>query len=152
MYKAVAALVLGGMILMATRARAGNLSTATQQLLESSTYIYVATPRKNGELGKISPIWFTYDQGKIYFTTSPDSYKAKRIAKGRPLTIHVGTEDGPVVVGKAERITDAATVDKMGAAYNKKYWIAWLGFFRPRSDRVASGKTMAYAVDPEEPK
>ena len=137
---------------MATHTAAGNLPAATEQLLQSSSYIYVATQRKSGELGSFSPIWFTYDQGKIFFTTSPGSFKAKRIAKGRPLTIHVGTEDGPVVVGKAEKVTDPAYVDKMGAAYDKKYWLSWMGFFRPRGDRVTSGKTMAYVVDPEEPK
>lgn len=137
---------------MATQSRAGSVPAATEQLLQSSSYIYVATQRKNGDLGSFSPIWFTYDAGKIFFTTSPDSFKAKRIAKGRPLTIHVGTEDGPVVVGKAEKVTDPAYIDKMGEAYNKKYWMSWIGFFRPRGDRVASGKTMAYVVDVEEPK
>lgn len=136
---------------MATQASAGNIPAATEQLLQSSSYIYVATQRSDGELGSFSPIWFTYDQGKIFFTTSPDSFKAKRIARGSPLTIHVGTEDGPVVVGKAVKVTDPAVIDKMGEAYDKKYWLSWVGFFRPRADRVTSGKTMAYAVDPEEP-
>lgn len=137
---------------MAAQSRAGNLSSATEQLLQSSSYIYVATERKSGDLGSFSPIWFAYDDGKIFFTTSPDSFKAKRIAKGRPLTIHVGTEDGPVVVGKAQKVSDPAFIEKMGEAYNKKYWLSWVGFFRPRSDRVGAGKTMAYVVDPEEPK
>lgn len=144
------AMVLGGSVLMATPIDAGTFSPATQKLLESSSYIYVATERSNGELGSFSPIWFYYDQGKIFFTTSPGSYKAKRIAKGRPLTIHVGTEDGPVLVGKAEKVTDPAYIDKMGKAYNDKYWISWMGFFRPRSDRVTEGKTMAYVVEAEE--
>jgi hypothetical protein len=144
------ALLLGGITLMATSTGAANLSPGTQALLESSSYIYVATERKNGELGSFSPIWFMYDQGKIFFTTSPGSWKAKRIAKGRPLTIHVGTENGPVLVGKAQKITDAAYIDKMGAAYGDKYWMAWMGLFRPRSDRVSSGKTMAYVVEVEE--
>ena len=31
-------------------------------------------------------------------------------------------------------------------AYSRKYWIAWLGFFRPRPERVADGRTVAYRV------
>ena len=150
MRKTILALVLGGTSLMATSTGAGTFSPATEQLLQSSSYIYVATERKNGDLGSFSPIWFTYDQGKIFFTTSPGSFKAKRIAKGRPLTIHVGTEDGPTLVGKAEKVTDPAFIDKMGKAYNDKYFLAWVGFFRPRSERVTEGKTMAYVVEAEE--
>jgi hypothetical protein len=47
-------------------------------------------------------------------------------------------------------VTDPALIDRMGRAYNDKYWIAWLGFFRPRSARVSAGKTVAYLVDVEE--
>jgi len=152
MNNAIAAILLGGMMLMAiSSTHAGNVAPATEQLLTSSSYIYVATQRPDGELGSFNPIWFNYDQGKIFFTTSPDSFKAKRIAKGSPLTIRVGTEDGPVIVGKAEKVTDPAYVDRMGDAYDKKYWISWLGFFRPRGERVTSGKTMAYVVDVQEP-
>ncbi len=149
MPKTIAAL-LGGIALMAVPTAAGNFPPATERLLESSSYIYVASERKNGELGSFSPIWFAYDQGKIFFSTSPGSYKAKRIAKGRPLTIRVGTEDGPLLVGKAERVTDPAYIERMGKLYNEKYWISWVGFFRPRADRVTEGKTMAYIVDAEQ--
>ena len=38
--------------------------------------------------------------------------------------------------GTAEPVTDPALVDRMGEAYAKKYWIAWLGLFKPRSARV----------------
>jgi PPOX class probable F420-dependent enzyme len=151
MRKTVTALVLGGLGLMATHVRGGNLAPATEELLQSASYIYVATQRKNGELGSFSPIWFTYDQGKIFFTTAPESWKAKRLGKSGPVTIRVGTEDGPVVTGIAQQVTDPAYVDRMGKAYNDKYWIAWMGFFRPRSERVSEGKTIAYVVEPEEP-
>ena len=145
-----AGLVLVGITLMAKPSRAGNLSRATGRLLRSSSYIYVATQRKNGELGSFSPIWFVYEDGKIFFSTSPDSWKAKRIAKGSPLTIRVGSVDGPTLIGKAKKVTDPAYIDKMGEVYSRKYWIAWLGFFRPRSERVTQGKTMAYVVEAEE--
>jgi hypothetical protein len=58
----------------------------------------------------------------------------------------VGAEDGPFVEGHPQATTDAALIDKMGAAYAQKYWIAWLGFFKPRSNRVDDGKTYAYEV------
>ncbi len=152
MRKLIVALALGGIALMPTASRAGTLSPATEELLQSSSYIYVATQRKDGTLGSFSPIWFMYDKakGQIFFTTSPDSWKAKRIAKGSPVTVRVGTEDGPTLVGPAEKVTDVAYIDQIGKLYDSKYWISWLGFFRPRGERVQEGKTMAYLVTPTE--
>ncbi len=140
--------VVAGLLAIATVAggAAAGLSPATEAALRSSSYIYVSTERKSGVWSKQSPIWFIYEDGKIFFTTSPDSWKAKRIARGSRLRIRVGSEDGPELIGKPEAVTDAALIDRMGKAYSDKYWIAWAGFFRPRSDRVAAGKTKAYQI------
>ena len=51
-------------------------------------------------------------------------------------------------------VTDAELVDRMGRSYGEKYWIAWLGFFKPRSTRVTDGTTRllwATFVPPEVP-
>ena len=123
------------------------LPTATEASLKQADLIYIATRRKDGSLSTIKPVWFYYQgDGKLFFTTSPDSWKAKRIKAGSPLYIWVGAEDGPFVEGHPQATTDAALIDKMGAAYSQKYWIAWLGFFKPRSNRVDDGKTYAYEV------
>jgi general stress protein 26 len=127
-------------------AAAASVSPATEAALRNASLIYVATQRKSGERSSVAPIWFFYDQGKIFFTTSPTSWKAKRIKRGSPLYIWVGSEDGPFLNGTAEPVTDPAYVDKMGAEYSNKYWIAWAGLFRPRGERVTSGKTNAYLV------
>jgi general stress protein 26 len=125
---------------------AAKIPPSAEEALEKSSLIYVATQRKNGRRSTIRPIWFDYRDGQIFFTTSPSTWKARRIARGSPLYIWVGSEDGPFVVGKAERISDAGTIDRMGQAYAKKYWIAWLGLFKPSAERVAAGKTFAYRV------
>jgi general stress protein 26 len=128
-------------------AYAASLPAQTEAALQSSDLIYVATKRRDGSRSSAKPIWFYYtDDGKLFFTTSPDSWKAKRIVRGSPLYIRVGEKDGPFLVGEAEAVTDPDLVDRMGKAYADKYWIAWLGFFKPRSARVTSGKTNAYSV------
>lgn len=128
-------------------ARAAALPAATEEALRTADLIYVATRRRDGTLSAVAPIWFFYrPDGTLFFSTSPDSWKARRIAAGSPLYIWVGAEDGPFVEGRAQPTTDAALIDDMGAAYADKYWIAWLGLFRPRSTRVADGKTRAYVV------
>lgn len=132
---------------MVNASRAGTVSPKTKELLQSSSYIYTATQRKSGETSESVPIWFMWDGARIFFTTGPESWKAKRIARGSPLFINVGTKDGPKLRGKASKVTDPVLIDRMGQAYSDKYWIAWMGLFRPRSERVTSGKTVAYLVD-----
>ena len=96
-------------------------------------------------------MWFWWDGQTLYTTTSPDSHKAKRLRRGSPLYVSVEGASGPFLEGKAELITDLDLVARMGEAYNEKYWIAWMGFFRPRPDRVRDGKTIAYKVTFVEP-
>jgi general stress protein 26 len=140
-------LLAGASLLLAPlRALAQRLPAATKEALETSKLIYVATQRKSGERSTIAPIWFIYENDAIWTTTSPTSWKAKRIARGSPLYIWVGNEDGPFVVGTAEKITDPAIIAHMGEVYADKYWIAALGFFKPRPERVTDGKTIAYKV------
>src|SRR5262245_53319857 len=117
------AVALGGLTIMVTASRAGTVSPATKELLRSSSYIYTATQRKSGEESTSVPVWFVYDGDKIFFTTGPESWKAKRIARGSPLLINVGSKDGPRLVGKATQVTDPALVERMGQAYSSKYWI-----------------------------
>lgn len=124
------------------------LDAATRKALADSDLIYTATERKDGSLSSVAPIWFWSDGESdiLYTSTAPDSWKAKRLKRGSPLHIWVGEEDGPYLIGEAERIMDPETVTMMGEKYSDKYWIAWIGFFRPRADRVTSEKTIAYKV------
>ncbi len=125
------------------------LSAGAAAALKTEKEIYVATKRKSGEWSKAAPIWFMYDGEAVYFTTSPTAYKAKRIKRGSPVRVWVGGNDGPSFTGKAEIVADSAIVARMGEAYGQKYWIAWVGLFRPRVDRVEAGKTVAVKVTPE---
>jgi len=124
------------------------LSSEVEAALKTESYIYIATRRLNGEWSTPAPVWFMYDGEAIYFTTSPSSHKAHRIHRGSPVRIWVGKKDGPSFEGEARFIKDRAVVERMSAAYRQKYWIAWLGFFRPRPARVSSGKTLIVKVTP----
>jgi len=118
--------------------------------LGTEKHLYVATKRKDGSQSAVAPIWFMYDGNAIYFTTAPGSHKATRIAAGSPLLVWVGSQSGPHFVGKAEILRDPAVAEKMAPAYDQKYWISWMGFFRPRPDRVRDGKTLIVKVTPAE--
>ena len=129
-------------------AAAGFPADVAKALAGEPDYIYVATRRADGTPSKVVPVWFTTIDDAIYFSTGPSSYKAKRIAKGSPVLVSVGAETGPRFEGRAELVRDPDLAARMGELYNRKYWIAWLGFFRPRADRVASGKTILVKVSP----
>jgi hypothetical protein len=139
-------LVLGG-VFAAAIASARFSSEVTSALLTSKE-IYVATKRANGSLSNVVPVWFMFDGDAIYFATLPSSYKAKRIKKGSPLYVWVGSADGPHFVGSAELITDPAVAARMAPVYAQKYWIAWIGLFKPNPERVRSGKTVIVKVSP----
>ena len=116
--------------------------------LRTAKNLYVATKRKDGTQSSKAPIWFMYDGTAVYFTTTPGTHKAKRIANGSPVLAWVGAENGPHFVGRGEIVRDPAVADKMAPVYDQKYWISWVGFFRPRADRVRDGKTLIVKVTP----
>ncbi len=120
------------------------------EALKTSKNLYVATKRKDGSQSSVAPIWFMFDGEAVYFTTAPGSHKATRIEHGSPVLVWVGSENGPHFVGKGEILRDPAVADKMGPVYDQKYWISWIGFFRPRADRVREGKTLIVRVTPVE--
>jgi len=143
-------LVLVSMFLLATARSTSALPADVQSALRTQKEIYVATRRADGSRSTAAPIWFWSDGRVLYFSTSPDSHKAKRIRKGSPVFFSLQGKDGPFFEGTAEIVTDLELVGRLGDEYSHKYWIAWMGLFRPRPGRVADGKTMVVRVTPTE--
>jgi pyridoxamine 5'-phosphate oxidase-like protein len=118
--------------------------------LQDAKEIYVATERKDGTRSQVVPVWFGFMDNAIWFTTGPDSHKGKRVKKGSPMYVSVQGKDGPFIKAQAEIVKDGAIADRLGELYSKKYWIAWLGFFRPSRARNDSGKTILLRLTPAE--
>ena len=146
----VGLLIAVGLCLVGMVHKVRALSDAARTKLQTEKEIYITTQRANGQWSTAVPVWFIYDGEAVYFTTAPTSYKARRIKRSSPVRIWVGSKEGPSFTGKAEIIEDLAVVERMGKAYQQKYWLAWLGLFRPRASRVAAGKTLAIKVIPLE--
>ena len=121
---------------------------AIGQALRAAKQIYVATRRADGTPSRAVPVWFMLDGEALYFTTGPESHKARRIARGSPLLVWVGRRDGPHFVGRAELVREPAVASRMAPVYDRKYWLSWLGFFRPRPERVRAGRTVIVKVTP----
>ena len=144
------ALATGFVLAAVATVNAGSFPPSVEKALQTSKNLYVATQRKDGSRSTVAPIWFMYDGDAVYFTTAPGSYKAKRIAAGRAVYVWVGAEDGPHFVAKGEILRDPDVAAKMAPAYDQKYWISWMGLFRPRPDRVREGKTLIVRLRPSE--
>lgn len=141
--------MLVGVVMLGVAMAAGPMSEEIVSALKTESYIYVATRRPNGEWSTAAPVWFMYNGEGLYFTTAPSSHKARRIHRGSPVKIWVGTKDGPSFEAKAQLVKDGQLAERMGKFYSDKYWIAWLGFFKPRPARVGSGKTLIVKVIPD---
>jgi hypothetical protein len=93
--------------------------------LKGRKYCVLVSYRKNGQ-AMPSPLWFGVADGKLYFHTSPDGYKVKRIrnnpavlvapcnSRGKPL--------GAPFAGKA-RVVDDAEADRAERALKSNYGV-----------------------------
>ena len=112
---------LGLLTMLAAPRATAELSAGTEKALRESGEIYIATQRASGERSSIKPVWFYYlGDDELFFTTSPGSWKAKRIARGSPLYIWVGSDDGLVHLTRDDGATwtDVTPGDLGGAMVN----------------------------------
>jgi hypothetical protein len=118
----------------------GGLSKDLAAELAAAKYVYIASTRKDGALGKPSEIWFFSDGEAVYVGTSPKSWRVRRIKAGRPQAkIWIGKPDGashfnategdleglPSFAARGEIVNDAKMQEKMFEAYAKKYKAGW---------------------------
>lgn len=96
--------------------------SAVEKIAAAENY-WVATVRPDGRPHTM-PVWGVWLDGAFYFSTSPQSRKARNIA-GNPAVV-VNLESGSEVVvfeGNAEPVADDDTIIAFRDAYNPKY--AW---------------------------
>jgi len=117
--------------------------------LAKSTYIYIATVRKDGNQSKAVPVWFIMTADKqVLIQTSPTSWKAKRIKRGSPALVWIGSPTGPAFIGKAEIVEDKKLQDEVIAEYPRKYLLARIGYARPTRAKLDSGQIVVSRISP----
>ncbi len=144
---AVGALVAWAGIAMAEQP-AASFPQEVVARLQQAKEIYVATQRKDGTRSKVVPVWFGVVDNAIWFTTDPKSNKGRRLKHGSPMFVSMEGKDGPFIKTKPEIVNDPAVAERLGDLYSKRYWIAWLGFFRPSRAGVESGKVVLVRLTP----
>jgi hypothetical protein len=117
--------------------------------LANASYLYIATVRKDGNQSNAARVWFiATPDGKILIDTNIDSWKAKRIARGSPVIVWIGSAAGPAFIGKAEIVGDPAVQDQMIEAIPKKYWLARMGLFGPKRAKFDAGQIITIRISP----
>ena len=144
------AVVCAGVIASGIAGTASAASSARDlTAFQDSSYIYIATVRKDGNQSRAARVWFIVSpDNKILIDTNSDSWKAKRIKRGSPVLVWLGSETGPAFVGKAEIVQDKAIQDSMIEKIPEKYTLARVGFFGPKRAKFDSGEVITIRISP----
>lgn len=118
--------------------------------LAKATYLYIATVRKDGNQSKAAPVWFTTsaDNNEILIQTGPGTWKAKRIKRGSPVLVWIGSATGPAFIGRAEITSDTAVQNKILGDFRQKYLMNRVMGVGPSRARFDSGDRVAIKIAP----
>ena len=149
--KGLNAALISAMLVVAIGSTARSASTPINvNAFADASYIYIATIRKDGSQSRAVPVWFvTTAQGRILIDTNTDSWKAKRVRRGSPVIVWMGSRTGPAFIGKAEFETDSSVQDQMIERIPQKYLLARFGLFGPKRANFDSGKIVTIRITPE---
>jgi general stress protein 26 len=69
-------------------------------------------------------VWGLWQDGAVWFSTSPESQKARNLARDPRVAVHLESGDETVILdGAVEFVTDRAALEPFAAAYERKYGI-----------------------------
>jgi hypothetical protein len=129
---------------------AGAPAGSLEEQLASSTYVYIATQRKDGSFGKPAEIWFLHHEGAVWVGTPPTTWRVKRIKAGRTAAkIAVGKPDGPSFDAVGALIDDPKVAEVMFAIYAKKYPDRWPGYEQRFRDGMKDGSRVLVKYTPK---
>jgi len=139
-------------------------SAEVESKLDTAKYVYVASTRKSGALGKPSEIWFMHHGGAVYVGTPPTSWRVKRIKAGRPKAkIWIGKADGTNMRGASEKdlealpsftatgsvVKDPKLEEQLFQTFAKKYADGWSSFEEKFRKGFADGSRVLVKYTPD---
>ena len=95
-------------------------SWAEERLIAARNY-WVCTTRPDGRPHAM-PVWGLWHHGAFYFSSSPDSRKARNLAANPSVTVHLESGDEVVIVdGVVGLESDEELLRQLGADFSRKY-------------------------------
>ncbi len=138
-----------GMGLSLELARA--LAPEIKEALKSSKYIYIASTRKDGSLGKPAEIWFMYHQGALWVASPKTTWRVRRIQAGRnQAKVWVGKPDGPAFMAKGSLVQDGEVQKVLFETFAKKYPEGWASYEKAFRDQLKNGTRVLIKYEPVE--
>jgi PPOX class probable F420-dependent enzyme len=109
--------------------------------LEQARSYWIVTRRPDGR-PHAAPVWGVFLDGRVVFSTSPDSVKARNIAADPRVAVHLESADNVVILEGTAALVQGEDLRRADTAYVAKYVL-------PRSgDRCSMGDGPAWAVTP----
>jgi general stress protein 26 len=114
-----------------------------EELLTKAKNYWLVTSTKKGR-PHAAPVWAVWEKGRLLFSTSVASRKARNLEANPRVVVHLDHDDAAVIVeGICERITDRDAIDRFGSATQQKY--EWEGSM---DELLADPSNGVYAVHP----
>ena len=118
----IALALIASALLLSPSAGQAELTPAVVKQLEDSKYVYIASMRKDGTLGKPAEIWFLYSKGAVYVASPYTAWRVRRIKAGRPQAqISVGKVDGDSFMATGQLVDDPEALQMLIKTYAEKY-------------------------------
>jgi nitroimidazol reductase NimA-like FMN-containing flavoprotein (pyridoxamine 5'-phosphate oxidase superfamily) len=101
----------------------------TEQVLEAAQLFWITTVRRDGR-PQVTPLVAVWHDDALHFGTGPEEQKAVNLQANAKVALTTGCngwEEGldVVVEGEAERVTDAARLAELAAAWKRKWDGQW---------------------------
>ncbi|MFI5364194.1 MAG: hypothetical protein ACHQ4J_01095 [Candidatus Binatia bacterium] len=137
--------------LMASIGAAADLPADVKTELANSKYVYIATTRKDGKLGKPAEIWFPYHNGAVYVASPPTTWRVRRIKAGRTAAkISVGKPDGPSFMAAGAVVNEPDVYPILFETYAKKYPDGWKSFEEKFRGGLKDGSRVLIKFTPQD--
>lgn len=92
-----------------------------EEWLEAARNYWVCTTRPDGR-PHAKPVWGLWLDGRVMFSTDPNSVTGRNLAAGSPLSVHLESGDEVAILdGETERVEDADLLARFAGAYEAKY-------------------------------
>ena len=144
-------LVLTGILAWLPSSQAVALTAEVQEALDSSKYVYIASTRKDGSLGRPAEIWFMHHQEAVWVATPKTTWRVKRLQAGRDgAKIWVGKPKGPAFMAKGSIVEDSGVQEVLFETFAKKYPDGWSSFEKNFRAGLQSGDRVLIKYAPTE--
>lgn len=102
---------------------------STQDALEATQLSWISTVREDGR-PHVTPLVAVWLDGAMHFTTGPGEQKAVNLANNPHVVLTTGCNQWErgldvMVEGRAQRVTDRATLERLAAAWATKWHGNW---------------------------